>query len=172
MSAKRGVSIAFLIVTIVAVVLLVFAWINSDEYGYDQDYGYPQLALRTSQETIMFSRDEIETIGLHTFTATLDIGNGISEQHVCEGVSLKRLLEYSMVQMTSDATYVAVGEDGHRSAYTAQEVDQEDVYIVIAADGHLLAPPTQGGPGPLMAAVREDRSTQRWCKYLVEIRVE
>lgn len=62
--------------------------------------------------------------------------------------------------------------DGYASAVTGQEVLTEDnVYLCIYMNGERLKPKQEGGLGPYLIVIKNDRFSQRWCKFVEEIQV-
>ncbi|MCL2818324.1 MAG: hypothetical protein FWD41_01130 [Actinomycetia bacterium] len=117
-------------------------------------------------------RSDIEEIGLREFSVVMNTSTGLSEQMVCEGVSLKKLLDHRGIPFSRDNAVVVVGEDGYHARYTGLEIESEAIYVVINVAGEPLTSRRNGGMGPFMTVVRREQFAQRWCKYLIEMRVE
>ena len=68
---------------------------------------------------------------------------------------------------------IFIGADAYMAVVTASEyVSREDLYIVYAADGEDLKSKQEGGWGPYQFVAVGDSFSQRWCKYLAEVRIE
>lgn len=93
--------------------------------------------------------------------------------HNFTGVPLINILEKYKVDLSEKLQVIATAVDGYTVAYSISEVkDKDNIYITYKMDDKLLGPKEEGGRGPFMLVVREDPFSQRWCKFLIEVKVQ
>ena len=170
--SKKTVLILALVLIALALATVILARINISDRRQIETAADEYFEIIADGDPIQIWREDVEGIGLREFSVVMNTSTGLSEQLACEGVSLKKLLEAHGVPFSRENSVVVIGEDGYHARYLGKEVDDESIYIVISAQGEPLGTRRSGGMGPFMTVVRREQFAQRWCKYLIEIRVE
>lgn len=81
--------------------------------------------------------------------------------HMFTGLSLKAVLDEAGAKTEGMGRVIIRGTDGYTCALPLGEVMEDDnVYITCAVDGE---------SGPLQLVIKNDRYSQRWCKYVTEV---
>lgn len=124
----------------------------------------PQQA-RVSMEDILALRPQERE-------AVLDTSISDAETVLVLGVELSALLDYYDIPWTADNYFEINGLDEYYSPVLYDEVLAPDnVLICIAMNGQSLGSKSTGGFGPYMMVIRNERFSQRWCKYVEEVAV-
>ena len=161
------IALALLFIAVVALVLL--------------NRGDPELrrALEENREFLIRVEGEVAaTVSLQDlldldpqeFTTMFATSVSAPRETTLGGVELRRLIEAFEIDISIAGYFIVSGLDSYYSPLTREEVENEDsVYICFSMDGEILKPQGEGGYGPFLMVIRDERFARRWCKYVESI---
>ena len=95
------------------------------------------------------------------------------ETRTYRGVSFKAVLGSLGIDVSPFRSVSFTAADGYASALSIEEaMDDTSCYIVNAMDGRPLGTKADGGSGPFMMILTRDPFSNRWCKFLLEVRLQ
>jgi len=123
-------------------------------------------------ESIAVTMRVIENIDLRLIDANYKTNLLAAVRKQYTGVPLVSLFDYLGVDYSAARSVVFSASDGYGSAAPiADALDAGNCFIVFEEAGKPLGTRETGGTGPFMLIFANDRFSQRWCKYLLEITI-
>jgi DMSO/TMAO reductase YedYZ molybdopterin-dependent catalytic subunit len=128
---------------------------------------------KDGKEVGTFDKEDLKNLGEISFDANLKSSGKPAEKHTYAGVPVKKIFDAKHIVLSDENVVIVQGLDGYTVALGIDEIMQEDnVYITYKMDGKPLGKKGEGGKGPYQIVIRKDPFSQRWCKFVEEIRVE
>ncbi|HWQ29805.1 MAG TPA: molybdopterin-dependent oxidoreductase [Negativicutes bacterium] len=128
------------------------------------------------EKTVKLSYEEITSLDSQEFKATEDTSGSGPSSRKYKGVLLRDVLYKASIdrQDIEAASKVTVkGLDGYVIALGADEVlADKGVHLAYEKDGKPLGNMSNGGSGPVQLIAKTDTFSQRWCKYVCEVKLE
>lgn len=130
--------------------------------------------LHNGQVLHTFTMDEIKGFNSVSIEKSIASGKGENEEGNYTGVPLSRLLDRVDPDLLKEGKQiVSRAQDGFESAYTPEEVREENnILVIYSKDGDSLGTAKDGGSGPFRIIVAGDPFGNRSTKYLNEIEVK
>ena len=169
----RSIKLVVGVIIVLTVLVVVFALLN-------QAYIAPKrealdnsiFFLYAGNEKYTVSMDDVESLPTSDIEANYKKSGQSPESRTYRGVSLKALVESLGVDASAYHTVSFTAADGYASALAIDEaMDDGNCYIVIEMGGEPLGTNEDGGSGPFMMILAHDTFSQRWCKFLLEVRL-
>ncbi len=162
-------------ITIAGLIILIaiFAWLNAGNLKTKKELEMnAQFLLTLDGNQYKVAMQDLLTLEPVDFDAVMDTSTTDPTPVVFTGVELSRLCESLGFHISEDSSILAKGLDGYASAVTGSEALAEgNVYICIYMNGEVLKPKKQGGFGPYLMVIKNERFAQRWCKFVEEITI-
>jgi hypothetical protein len=173
---KRMAASTRVIITTITVLLCtvaVLAYLNAGNLAAKKELEEKAEFLLTHQEKqYRITLEDIHALGPVDFVALMDTSTTDPTPLSLGGVELWTLLQQYQIKLQEGSLVQFRALDGYASAVTGQEVLTEDnVYLCIYMNGERLKPKQEGGLGPYLIVIKNDRFSQRWCKFVEEIQV-
>ena len=172
-ASPRGSKLVAGIVIGLATAVVVLALLNRTNTVTKkeaQDNGSFSLFAGREEYTVVMG--DIEALSPLDIEANHRKSGQASETRTYRGVSLKAVVERLGIDASRFQSVSFTAVDGYASALTIGEaMDGGNCYIVVAMDGEPLGTKDDGGSGPFMMILAHDPFSQRWCKFLLEVRL-
>lgn len=124
----------------------------------------------------VLSYEQIRALPAAEFAAIIRASGQRPEDAVYTGAALADVLALAGLEQADivDCRRMAVtAADGYIASFRLADVLAADnIYLAYMQDGELMRPRGQGGFGPYQLIARQDSFSQRWAKYVVEIKFE
>lgn len=133
-----------------------------------------ELRVIRGEETIKtFTLEEIKAMQSVSVEKEIVSSSHADDQGTFTGVPLRALLDGADPGWRENAAQIAArAEDGFVVAYTVDEVEKDDNFLVVyEKNGRQLAGKKDGGTGPLRLIIQNDDFGNRSVKYLAQIEV-
>lgn len=128
------------------------------------------------EKSVQLTFDEITSLVGKDFRATEDTSTTGPTPRKYKGVLLKDVLNEATIDDDTISSYTKViitGLDGYVIALGVDEIlARKNVYLAFEKDGKPLGTMKKGGSGPFQMIATADMFAQRWCKYVIEVRLE
>jgi len=129
--------------------------------------------LHAGDKEYTVTMDDIEALSPFDIDANYKKSGQAPETKTYRGVSLKATVESLGIDPSAFQSVSFAAVDGYTSALTIDEaMDDGNCYIVVSMDGKPLGTKEDGGSGPFMMILAHDQFSQRWCKFLLEIKLQ
>lgn len=162
------------IIAVMAAAVAVFAILNAgnvEEKQASQDNATVTVIADEQEET--FNLTYLKSFDKEEFSTTLDTSETDPQEHVFCGVPLATVLQELGFSLDNAEQVVFTAADGYTTVVTAQEAaDIQNVYLVYERGGKPLGTKQEGGTGPIEIVIAKDQYGQRWCKFLMEIKIQ
>lgn len=164
-----------LVIVLLISVISIFGYLNARNMSSKiTDEG--NIAFIVEEKNTILTFDEITSLNSKEFRATEDTSTSGPTPRKYKGVLLKEVLNKAGIDDETIASYkktVITGLDGYVIALGTDEVLQKrNVYLAFEKDGKPLGTMKRGGSGPFQMIATADMFAQRWCKYVIEVRLE
>ena len=170
---SRNTKIVAITTAALVLVVAVLAWLNQGSVAGKksiQESGAFLITADGSQYTVTMR--DLEEIDYGVVDANYKTNLMPAVQKKYTGVSLKSIFEYYGVDYAGSKSVGFSAADGYVSAASmSRAIDGDNCFIVFEEAGKPLGTMESGGVGPYMAIFAKDLFSQRWCKYLIEIRI-
>ena len=134
-----------------------------------QDAGFFYVYAGGEQYTVTMA--DIEALSPYNITANYKPSGKNPETRTYRGVPLKAVADSLGIDCSGFRSVSFTAADGYATALTLKDaIDGGDCYIAVALGGKPLGTRANGGDGPFMMLMAHDQYSQRWCKYLLEVR--
>ena len=169
---KRNTKITAIVPGILALAVGVLAWLNAGNIEEKKAFQEGATFLvSTGNVQHLISMDDIMKIRPRAIIANHRSG-GQTRERQFTAVSLKSLLDHLGADYSSARNIVFTAADGYSSAVPlAEALDEDNCLIVFEEAGVALGTRESGGEGPYMMILAKDQFSQRWVKFLLEIRL-
>ena len=171
---KRNTKIVIGVVGVLAVAVVVLAllnWGNVASKKEAQEDGVFSLYAGDGEYTVSMS--DVEALASSDIKADYKKSGQDPETKSFLGASFKALVESLGIDVSAFSSVSFTAADGYASALDIDEaMDGENCFIVIAMEGEPLGDSEDGGSGPFMMIMAKDQFNQRWCKFLLEVRLQ
>jgi DMSO/TMAO reductase YedYZ molybdopterin-dependent catalytic subunit len=161
-------------VAVLTIIVAVFAFLNREsvlEKKLAQESGFFVVCAGEDEYTV--AMEDILSLSPFAISANYKTTGRAAETRVYQGVSFKALMESMEIDYGDYTAAIFSAADGYVSALRmAEAMDEGNCYIVIGLGGEPLGTRESGGEGPVMMILANDRFSQRWCKYLLEVRLK
>lgn len=166
---------SFIIITIIILVLAVsvLAYFNRPGRELKQELQMnAEFILKSAEQEFRITMGDVLNLNPEDFKATMNTSATQPTPVEYTGIELNKLLKNYDVQITDESIIQVTALDGYATALTGKEVlDPENIYLSIYMNGEPLKSKVEGGDGPYLIVIRNDRFSQRWCKFVGEINV-
>ena len=170
----RGTKLVIVISVLLALIVAVFAYLNREYISVRkvaQDKGV--FILRAGGEEFTVSVEDIFALSPVDISANYKTTGRAAETRTYQGVSLKTLIESLGLDYSGFSSVHFFAADGYASALTmAEAMDSGNCYIAVSLNNKPLGTKESGGSGPFMMIRPNDRFSQRWCKFLLEVTLQ
>lgn len=134
------------------------------------------LVVTPDGEAVTLGYEQIRALPATEFTATIRASGKAPEDAVYIGVAFAELLAAAGLDeedIAGCSRMVVTAADGYVVSFRMGDVlAEENLYLVYMQDGELMRPLEQGGLGPYQLIARQDSFSQRWAKYVAEIKFD
>jgi len=166
---------SFILITIIILVLAVsvLAYFNRVDHELKQELQMnAEFIIKNAEQEFRITMGDVLNLNPVDFTATMNTSTTQPTPVEYTGVELSKLLQNYDVQITDESIIQVTALDGYATALNGKEVlEPENIYLSIYKNGEPLKSKAQGGDGPYLIVIRNDRFSQRWCKFVAEINV-
>ena len=171
---SRGTKATVVIASVLAVMAIVFARLN---YRYVAPKANAQEAgvffISAGEQEFPVTMDDLIALSPSDIRANYKPSGRKAETRTYQGVSLKTVIESLSIDYSGYKSVLFIAADGYASTVNLIEaMDDEGCYIVISHDGNPLGSKESGGVGPIMMILPNDRFSMRWCKFLLEAKLQ
>ena len=171
---KTGTKLVIISVAVLCAAVAVFAFLNRENIAAKkeaQEGGFFYFYAGDEEHTV--TMEDIEALSPSVIKANYKKNGKESETRYYSGVSLRSVAESLGIDVSGYSSAAFSAADGYASALTITEaMDGENCCIVIAMGGEPLGTKEGGGSGPFMMILPNDQFSQRWCKFLIEVRLK
>ena len=130
-------------------------------------------SLRAGDQIVAVTMDDIMALSPFDIEANYKTSGNAAETRRYQGVSLKSVVNALGVDVSGCQTASFTAADGYISALALDEaMDDGNCYIAVAMGNEPLGTKEGGGTGPYMMILAHDPFSQRWCKFLLEVRFQ
>lgn len=164
-----------IVIVVLLLIIAVLGYINAKEMNARTgDEG--NVAFVEGDKAITLSYEDIVSLNSKEFRATEDTSTSGPTPRKYKGVLLKDAINLAGFNDDTIAGYkkiVVTGLDGYVIALSTEEIlGRKNVYLAYEKDGKPLGTMRKGGSGPFQMIATADMFAQRWCKYVIEVRLE
>lgn len=164
-----------LVIIILAAVTLTLSYLNMKSMSNNTaEDGTITFIYGDNTSKLVF--DEITALDNHEFKATEDTSNSGPASRKFKGVLLKDVLNKAGISdetIKASSKIIIKGLDGYVIAMAADEVLLgNNIYLAFEKNGKPLGNMKSGGSGPIQLVAVSDSFSQRWCKYVTEVKIE
>ena len=169
----RGTRVIIAILAVLVCAVAFLARLNAGNLGVKRELEeQAEFLLTSAQSQYRLSMRDIYDLDPVDFMAVMDTSTTEPTPISFSGVELSRLLQTYEIDLHEASIIQVKALDGYASAVTGREVlTKDNVYLCIYMNGEVLKPKQEGGFGPYLMVIRNDRFSQRWCKFVEEIAV-
>ena len=171
---SRGIKTVVIVTAALAAAVAVLAALNQKNIAPKkeaQERGV--FFLYAGDEEYAVSMEDIEALSPYEIEANYKKSGKAPETRVYRGVSLRAVVDSLGIDASAYSSVSFSAADGYASALTIDEaMDGGNCYIVTAMGGEPLDTRENGGSGPFMMILARDQFSQRWCKFLLEVRLK
>ena len=161
---KKSAIIIIVIITLLIIAAGVLVTIISKNAPQTDDGGF---AVTTAGETRIVDMAMLEKIGMTEITLIKKTSKTQPAERTYTGLPLKKLFEYMDIEVREKVACVA--SDNFAMAYKPAEAeDGDNLFIAVKEDSE----PFEEKDGRFVMVVRKDEFAMRWCKKLIEIKVD
>ena len=159
---------------LLAIVVAVFAWLNREYVSERREAQRGEVFfVRAGEEEFTISMEDITALSPADITTNYKTTGQAAETRVYQGVSLKAVLDSLAIDYLSFSSVYFFAADGYASSISITEaVDSGICFIAVALNNKALGTKESGGSGPFMMILPNDRFSQRWCKFLLEVTLQ
>jgi len=171
---NKGVLLVATVTAALTAAVIVLALLNRDNIAPKKEAQENGIFYIYADETeYAVTMDDIEALAPFNITANYKKSGQPPETRVYRGVSLKAVMERLGIDVSEFRSASFTAADGYASALTiAEAMDGDNCYVVTAMGGVPLGTKEDGGSGPYMMILANDQFSQRWCKFLLEVRLK
>jgi len=160
--------IIIIVIAVLVVLIGVTAFLNAgnvqEKRLLNEDAVF--IIMEQGEEKKQFDMAAIRVLGETEFETAKDTSTTGPEKQTYTGVLLKKLYEAAGVAIESGDAVLNVAADGYTVMVTGEKVLEDDnVYIVYIKDGEPIGTREDGGDGPYLIVISNDKFSQNWCKY-------
>jgi DMSO/TMAO reductase YedYZ molybdopterin-dependent catalytic subunit len=128
------------------------------------------------EKAVKLSYEEITSLDSQEFKATEDTSGSGPASRKYKGVLLRDVLYKASIgkaDIEAASKITVKGLDGYIIALGTDEVlADKGVYLAYEKNGKPLGNMKNGGSGPVQLIAKTDSFSQRWCKYVCEVKLE
>lgn len=162
------------IIIVLVVAIGVTAYLNADSIAEKKELQKNSiLIIKMGEDEVKFNMNDIKALGEEEFKANLKTNGKAPIEYNYKGVDLKKIIDKSGFDVSGKDTLITQSVDGYTIALGLDEaMKANNVYAVYEREGELLGTKEDGGKGPYMTIIREDKFSQRRCKYLTVVEIQ
>ena len=170
----KGTKLVIIITALLAVIVAVFAWLNREYISVRSEAQENEVFyIRADEMDFTVSMDDIAALSPFDISANYKTTGQTAETRVYQGVSLRAVFDSLGIDYSGYSSVHFFAADGYVSALTIKEaMDSGNCFIAIALNNKPLGTKESGGSGPFMMILPNDRFSQRWCKFVLEITLQ
>lgn len=163
------------VIMVLAAATLFLGYLNMK--GMDTaDKAAGSITFICGEKTVKLDYGEITALESQEFKATEDTSASGPASRRYKGVLLRDVLykaSIAKVDIEAASKITVKGLDGYTIALGTDEVlADKGVYLAYEKDGKPLGNMKSGGSGPVQLIAKTDSFSQRWCKYVCEVKLE
>ena len=163
------------IIAVLAVLTFILGYLNAKNMNLISNED-GTISFISGESIIRLSFEEITAIDNHEFKAVEDTSTSGPASRKYKGVLLKNVLNKASINdetIAASSKIIVKGLDGYVIAISADEVlANKSVYLAFEKNGKPLGNMKNGGSGPFQLIAVSDSFSQRWCKYVTEVKLE
>jgi len=161
--------ILLLIISVLTIVVIILGWLNKEQATQIDE----QTVIIINQgQTYSIHLDDIKQFSAVQFDAYVKATGKEAVLTSFTGVPLMALLNFYSIEVEDSSKIYFKAIDGYQTHLNGHEVKQVDnVFIVYMRNQIPSGSKANGGTGPLEMVIAQDTFSQRWVKYLIEIRI-
>jgi len=169
-----GTKIIMITVFTLAALVIVFAFLNRNSVMEKKEARQSgTFYIRINDNEHIVTMNDMEALAPFDITADYKISGREPEKKTYQGVSLAAVVESLAIDYSGCESVTFTAADGYVSILPiAEALDSEKCFIVVALENELLGTKESGGSGPFMMILPNDPFSQRWCKFLLEVRLK
>ncbi len=168
----KNSKIVLVIAAVLLVIVAVFAYLNKDNLAAKKESQQSgTFFIYAGNKQFTATMDDIAALKPFDIEANYKKNGKAPETKIYQGVSFKALVEKLGIDYSAFKSVSFTAADGYASALTIEEaMNNQSCYIVISMDNVPLGTKENGGSGPYMMILAHDQFSQKWCKFLMEVR--
>ncbi|WDV45629.1 hypothetical protein PV797_19370 [Clostridiaceae bacterium M8S5] len=162
------------VIGVLLVIIGVTAYLNSDNLNEKKRLQKDAIVvLKMGDKEVKYTMDDVTSVKEEEFKANLKTNGKEPIEYTYSGVELNKLIEKAGFNTDTKDTVITQSVDGYTIALSLEEVKKpSNVYVVYKREGEGLGTKEDGGKGPYMTIIREDKFSQRRCKYLTIVEIK
>jgi DMSO/TMAO reductase YedYZ molybdopterin-dependent catalytic subunit len=171
---SKNTAIVAITVTALAIAVVSLAILNRGSVVAGKEaQANKTFCLSAGDATFTINMNDIASLSPRDIDAIYKTSGNPSAARKYQGVSLKAIVEMFGIDGAQYAKAVFSAADGYVSALPiAEAMDENSCFIVTSLAGKPLGTMEEGGDGPYMMIMANDRYSMRWCKYLLEVKLQ
>ena len=170
---KKNTKTVIIVMAVLVAAVGILAWLNRDSIAQKktaQQSGTFFISANGRQYNV--SMEGVLMLSPRSFRVNAKSSTTDYTEKEFTGVSLKVLLDHTDVDYSTAGSINFIAADGYASAISISDaLDEDNCFIVFEEDGKPLGTKESGGSGPFRMIMAKDEFAQRWCKFLLEIKV-
>lgn len=169
---KRNIIVVSIFVLSIGLVILSLI-VSKESKDRQASQLYETLMIVTNEEEILFDLDYLKEYEATHFTALIDTNDNDTIEGTFTGVPLIYILNDKRISLEGAEGITFIAADVYMTRVSIDEVmDEDNIYIVYERNGQPSGTMKDGGTGPIEMIIKKDVFSQRWCKYLMEIKIQ
>ena len=171
---SRGSKSTIIISSVLAIVAAVFAWLNYRQIAPKADAQEAgTFFVYAGEREFTVTMDDLIALSPYDIKANYKPSGRPAETRTYQGVGLKAVAESLGIDYSGYESVYFAAADGYASFVSLIEaMDDGGCHLVLSHDGNPLGSREGGGVGPIMMIMPNDQFSQRWCKFLLEVRFQ
>ena len=170
---KRNTKIVLIVACALALAAGILALLNSGNAAQKramQESG--TFLIEANGQQYIVSMKDLQSLSPQKVQVNAKSSTTDYEKKQFTGISLKSLFDHLGVNDSTARSVSFTAVDGYASAISISDaLDEENCFIVFEEDGKPLGTKESGGSGPYRMILAKENFSQRWCKFLLEIKV-
>lgn len=173
-AGRRNTVILIAVIAVLSALTVVLALLNADGAAKKREMqNNATFLIITGDKTVTVTMEDIISLDPAEVEAVHKNNGKAAEPRVYTGVPLAGIFAVKAVDTNGYEAVSFTAADGYASAVSmAEALDTQNCHIVIAEAGEPLGRREDGGSGPYMMIMAKDAFSQRWCKYLTEVKLQ
>lgn len=169
---NKQTKIVIIIIAVLLVSVGILAALNAKSVEEKKAIQEAQtFTINTAAKTYTVDMDMLQGLGTQDINANLKRNGKAAEAMVYQGVPFKAIIDKLGIDSEGVQSFVFTAADGYASAVTrAEAIDDKNCFVVISEGGKPLGNKANGGAGPYMMILVKEQFSQRWCKFLIEVK--
>ncbi len=171
---KRMKIIIAIVVALLVLVITVLAYLNAGDIERKKDLEMrAEFIIRQNSREQRLTMQDILDLDPVDFETVKRTSTSEPTPVTFTGVDFSKLFLAYGFEIDNSSTVQVMSLDGYASAISGQEIlSGDNVYLCIYMDGEPMKTKQEGGFGPYLMVIKNDRFAQRWCKFVEVITIK